>query len=112
MRLLAMDQSDDQTILNAEGLLALIERHLPALWQAHARSGNHSLRLVLRRAETLLVTRASNREEISPKIPEDMNTPSASATRLCYTMPDRYADAHSAIRGAPPTAEQLAQLET
>jgi len=53
-----MDRSNDQAILTADEFLALIERPLSSLWQAHARSGNRSLRVVLRSAEALLAERA------------------------------------------------------
>jgi hypothetical protein len=53
-----MDRSNEQAALTAEDFLTLIERHLSELWQAHARSGNRSLRLVLRAAEALLAERA------------------------------------------------------
>jgi hypothetical protein len=39
--------------LTADDFLVLIERHLSELWQAHSRSGNRSLRVVLRSAEAL-----------------------------------------------------------
>lgn len=55
-----MDRLDDQNALSAEGLLTLIEHHLPALWQVHAHSGNRSLRLILRQAEALLAARAGS----------------------------------------------------
>jgi len=42
----------------ARSFLALIERHLSEVWQAYARSGNRSLRVVLRSAEALLAERA------------------------------------------------------
>ena len=53
-----MDRANDQTELTADDFLTLIERHLSELWQAHAHSGNRSLRIVLRSAETLLAERA------------------------------------------------------
>lgn len=37
------DTADQHGAPGAEGLLALIERHLPALWQAHAHSGSRAL---------------------------------------------------------------------
>ena len=48
----------DASPFRALPLLALIERHLSELWQAHTHSGNGSLRVVLRRAEVLLTERA------------------------------------------------------
>src|SRR5262245_50452025 len=53
-----MDRSNEQAALTADDLLTLIERHLSELWQAHAHSGNRSLRTVLRSAEALLAERA------------------------------------------------------
>jgi hypothetical protein len=53
-----MDRPNEQAALTADEFLALIERHLPELWQAHAHSGNRSLRVVLRSAEALLAERA------------------------------------------------------
>lgn len=47
-----------QPVLTTDDFLALIERHLPELWQAHAHSGNRALRVVLRSAEALLAERA------------------------------------------------------
>jgi hypothetical protein len=53
-------ERNEQRALTADDFLALIERHLPDLWQAHAYSGNRSLRLVLRSAEVLLAARAGS----------------------------------------------------
>src|SRR5262245_22228472 len=53
-----MNQAHEQATLTADDFLTLIERHLSELWQAHAHSGNRSLRVVLRSAETLLAERA------------------------------------------------------
>lgn len=53
-----MDRPNEQAALTADDLLTLIERHLLDLWQAHAHSGNRSLRAVLRSAEALLAERA------------------------------------------------------
>ena len=53
-----MDRPNEQAALTTDDFLALIERHLSELWQAHARSGNRALRVVLRSAETLLAERA------------------------------------------------------
>lgn len=53
-----MDRANEQAALTTDDLLALIERHLSELWQAHAHSGNRSLRAVLRSAEVLLAERA------------------------------------------------------
>ena len=53
-----MNRPHEQAALTADDFLALIERHLSELWQAHAHSGNRSLRVVLRSAETLLAERA------------------------------------------------------
>ncbi len=53
-----MDRPTEQAALTADDFLTLIERHLPELWQAHAHSGNRSLRAVLRSAEVLLAERA------------------------------------------------------
>ena len=53
-----MDRPNEQAALTADAFLTLIERHLSELWQAHARSGNRSLRVVLRSAEALLAERA------------------------------------------------------
>jgi len=53
-----MYRSNEQAALTADDFLALIERHLPDLWQAYAHSGNRSLRVVLRSAEALLAERA------------------------------------------------------
>ena len=51
-------ERNEQVALTADDFLTLIERHLSELWQAHARSGNRSLRVVLRSAEALLAERA------------------------------------------------------
>jgi hypothetical protein len=51
-------ERNEQAALTADDFLALIARHLPDLWQAHAYSGNRSLRVVLRSAEALLAERA------------------------------------------------------
>ena len=51
----SMHQQAQQT---PDDLLTLIDRHLPSLWQAHAASGNRSLRTLLHVAETLLAQRA------------------------------------------------------
>jgi hypothetical protein len=53
-----MDRVNEQAALTADNFLTLIERHLFELWGAHAHSGNRSLRVVLRSAETLLAERA------------------------------------------------------
>jgi hypothetical protein len=53
-----MDRANEQAALTPDDFLTLIERHLAELWQAHAHSGNRSLRAVLRSAETLLAERA------------------------------------------------------
>lgn len=53
-----MNQPREPATLTADDLLTLIERHLSELWQAHAHSGNRSLRVILRSAETLLAERA------------------------------------------------------
>src|SRR5262245_28334142 len=57
-REMLMDRANEQAVLTTDDFLMLIERHLPALWQAHAHSGNRSLRVVLRSAEALLAERA------------------------------------------------------
>lgn len=51
-------ERNEQTALTVDDFLALIERHLSELWQAHAHSGNRSLRVVLRSASALLAERA------------------------------------------------------
>lgn len=51
-------EQNEQVAPTADDFLALVERHLPDLWQAHAHSGNRSLRVVLRNAEVLLAKRA------------------------------------------------------
>jgi hypothetical protein len=51
-------ERNEQAALTADDFLALVERDLLELWRAHARSGNRSLRLVLRSAEVLLAERA------------------------------------------------------
>jgi len=53
-----MNRANEQAALTTDDFLTLIERHLSELWQAHAHSGNRSLRVVLRSAETLLAERA------------------------------------------------------
>ena len=53
-----MYRPNEQAALTLDDLLTLIERHLSELWQAHAHSGNRSLRVVLRSAEALLAERA------------------------------------------------------
>jgi len=53
-----MDRPNEQAALTVDEFLALIECHLSELWQAHAHSGNRSLRVVLRNAEALLAERA------------------------------------------------------
>src|SRR5262245_6352504 len=53
-----MNRPNEQATLTADDFLTLIERHLSELWQAHAQSGNRSLRVVLRSAEALLAERA------------------------------------------------------
>lgn len=53
-----MNRPTDQAALTTDDFLTLIERHLSELWQAHAHSGNRSLRLVLRSAEALLAERS------------------------------------------------------
>jgi hypothetical protein len=44
--------------ITVEDFITLIERQLPQLWEAHARSGNRALRTVLRSAESLLAQQA------------------------------------------------------
>jgi hypothetical protein len=51
-------ERNEPSALTADAFLALIDRHLSDLWQVLARSGNRSLREVLRSAEALLVERA------------------------------------------------------
>ena len=58
-----MERPNARAALTADDLLTLIERHLPALWRAYARSGNRSLRLVLRNAEALLAARAGRTDD-------------------------------------------------
>jgi len=48
----------EQAVRTADDFLALVERHLPELWQVHAHSGNRALRVVLQNAEVLLAERA------------------------------------------------------
>jgi hypothetical protein len=57
-RHMLMNRPNEQAALTADDFLTLIERHLSELWQAHAHSGNRSLRVVLRSAEALLAERA------------------------------------------------------
>ena len=53
-----MERPNEPAVLTIESFLVLIKRHLSELWQAHAHSGNRSLRVVLRSAEALLAERA------------------------------------------------------
>jgi hypothetical protein len=52
-RYMQIGRPNEQAVLKADEFLALIERHLSELWQAHASSGNRSLRVVLHSAEAL-----------------------------------------------------------
>ena len=57
-REMQMVRPNEQAALTTDDFLTLIERHLSELWQAHAHSGNRSLRVVLRSAEALLAEHA------------------------------------------------------